>query len=249
MKIEKSMDETSQYSAYGTETLEIISEANQFNKWMYRTIRPHCCGNMLEAGSGIGNISRFFVDDGSAITLSDYDSGYFQLLKQKFGGYTNLQDIIRMDLSDEYLEEHHPALLGKYDTVFALNVVEHIANQEQALLNAYKLLRKGGRFVILVPAFQRLYNGFDEQLSHHRRYSTNSLTSIMRTAGFDVVFSRYFNFAAILGWFFFGNLLRNRVIPGSQLKLYDALVPVWKVIDVFLNRIAGLSIIQVGERR
>jgi hypothetical protein len=72
---------------------------------------------------------------------------------------------------------------------------------------------------------------------------------MMRAAGFEVVYSRYFNFAAILGWFFSGNLMRNRVIPSSQLKLYDALVPVWKVVDFFMNRMAGLSIILVGERR
>ena len=31
------------------------------------------------------------------------------------------------------------------------------------------MLQKGGNIIILVPAFQGLYNGFDKQLDHQRR--------------------------------------------------------------------------------
>ena len=40
-------------SKYGTDTLEVISEADNFNRWMYETIKPHCSGEILEIGSGI----------------------------------------------------------------------------------------------------------------------------------------------------------------------------------------------------
>lgn len=234
--------------AYGTETLEVISDALNFNRWMFQTIRPFCTGNILEIGSGIGNISRFFLKDGAEISLSDFDAGYLPRLKTRFEKYDNLKGVYRIDLSDEKLETSHPGLVGKFDTVFALNVVEHIENHALALQNMNKLLRPGGKVIILVPAFQSLYNGFDEQLGHFRRYRTGTLKNILESAGFKVSHSRFFNSIAILGWFFSGNILRERIIPGGQMRFYDKLVPVWKVIDLFTKKFVGISIIQVGEK-
>ena len=148
------MSELSGNLQYGTDTLEVISDADNFNQWMYQTIRPYCKGNILEIGSGIGNISQFFVKDGAEITLSDFDSSYFPRLKQKLGEKQNLKGIHQIDFSVKNPEERYPDLVGKFDTVFALNVVEHIEDHQQALINANTFLRSGGNVVILVPAFQ-----------------------------------------------------------------------------------------------
>ncbi len=233
---------------YGTETLKVISEAGKFNRWMYNSIRPFCRGQILEIGSGIGNISGFFLHDGSDITLSDIKEDYFDDLNGVFGNHPNLCGIKKLDFADPDLEKNHPELIEKFDTVFALNVLEHVPDHMQSVKNSYKLLRKGGKLIILVPAFQILYNRFDEQLEHQRRYSRRLLREVFETNGFRIVYSRYFNFIAILGWFVSGTLLKERMIPGGQMKIYNALVPLWKVIDVFMKRIAGVSIIQVGEK-
>ena len=233
-------------SKYGTDTLEVISEANCFNRWMYETIKPHCRGEILEIGSGIGNISQFFIHDGATISLSDIENSYFPRLKENFGKYPNLQAMYRLDFSDKKLEENHPGLIGKFDTIFALNVVEHIPDHVQAMKNAMKLLKPGVKVVILVPAFQWLYNGFDEQLDHQRRYTQQSLRQLIECAGFKVVHHQFFNFIAILGWFVSGTILRKRIIPGGQMRFYNAMVPVWKIIDFFTRRLAGVSVIQVG---
>jgi SAM-dependent methyltransferase len=235
-------------SKYGTDTLEVISEAVHFNRWMYETIKPHCTGEILEIGSGIGNISQFFIIDGASISLSDIEISYFPRLKEKFGESINLKGMYRLDFSDKNLEKNHPEMIDRFDTIFALNVVEHIPDHVQAMKNAMKMLRKGGKVVILVPAFQWLYNGFDEQLDHQRRYTQKSLRTLLEGAGFDIKHRQYFNFIAILGWFISGTILRKRIIPGGQMRFYDAMVPVWKIIDFFVNKIAGVSVIQVGYK-
>jgi SAM-dependent methyltransferase len=233
---------------YGTETLKVLSEAGNFNRWMYETIKPYCSGKILEIGSGIGNISKFFLDDGFEITLSDINEDYFDDLNNVFGNYKNLCGVQNLDFSDPDLEKHHPELIGRFNTVFALNVLEHVPDHLQAVNNSYKLLKKGGRLIILVPAFQKLYNRFDEQLGHHRRYSKQNLSEVFRTNGFKVMHSQYFNFIAILGWFMSGTVLKERMIPGGQMKIYNALVPLWRVIDVVMKKIAGVSVIHVGEK-
>lgn len=242
------MAQTTGNLQYGTDTLEVISAADNFNHWMYQTIRPYCKGNILEVGSGIGNISRFFVEDGAEITLSDFDSSYFPRLTERFGNHSNMKGIHQIDLSVKDVEKQYPALAGHFDTVFALNVVEHIEDHQQAIKNTYAFLRKGGFVIILVPAFQFLFNGFDEQLGHYRRYNEKILNRLMESAGFEVVHSRYFNFIGTLGWFASGSVLRKKMIPGGQMKLYNALVPVWKMIDVIMRPFIGLSVIGVGKK-
>lgn len=242
------MSEIKGNSQYGTDTLTLIAGADKFNRWMYETIKPHCTGNILEIGSGIGNISQFFIKDGAEITLSDIETSYFPQLQEKFGKNQNLKGIQLLDLSDKNLEKNHPEMIGAFDTIFALNVVEHIPDHEQAMKNALKMLRKGGKVVILVPAFQWLFNGFDKQLDHQRRYTQKSLRTLLEGNGFAVKHAQYFNFMGVLGWFFSGNILRKKNIPGGQMKLYNELVPLWKVIDFFTQKIIGLSVIQVGVK-
>ena len=67
----------------GYETLLSVAKADQLNRWMYETIRPYAKGNILELGSGLGNISKFFVRDGASITLSDIDEDYLVHLKKE----------------------------------------------------------------------------------------------------------------------------------------------------------------------
>lgn len=240
------MSEITGNSKYGTDTLEVISEAHHFNRWMYDTIKPHCRGEILEIGSGIGNISQFFINDGASISLSDIENSYFPILKEKFGESKNLKGMYRLDFSDKNLEKNHPEMIGRFDTIFALNVVEHIPDHEQALKNALKMLRKGGKVVILVPAFQCLYNGFDKQLDHCRRYTQKSLQTLLESSGFEIKHRQFFNFIAIFGWFISGTILRKSIIPGGQMRFYDAMVPVWKVLDFFTKKLVGISVIQVG---
>jgi 16S rRNA A1518/A1519 N6-dimethyltransferase RsmA/KsgA/DIM1 with predicted DNA glycosylase/AP lyase activity len=106
------LNEANRNLEYGTETLEVISAANRFNRWMYETIKPHCKGNILEIGSGIGNITRYFAEEGAEITLSDFDDSYFPRLEEQFGQYPNMKGIYRIDFSDKQLAIKYPELIG-----------------------------------------------------------------------------------------------------------------------------------------
>ncbi|MBL8937770.1 MAG: hypothetical protein JNM69_24615, partial [Archangium sp.] len=78
----------------GEAALETISGLSHFNRWMYETIRPHCFGRMLEVGSGIGNLSQCFVDEGHDLVLSDLRAPYVRRLEQSFPGH----DVVSIDL-------------------------------------------------------------------------------------------------------------------------------------------------------
>ena len=74
----------------GEATLDVISQADKFNSWMYNTIKPHCSGKVIEIGSGIGNISNFFLNDDFKLMLTDIRQGYCNNLQEKFGDHPQL---------------------------------------------------------------------------------------------------------------------------------------------------------------
>lgn len=232
----------------GLETLNVVGIADNFNRWMYNTIRSYCSGNVLEIGSGTGNISEFFLKDGYRICLSDIRENYCEVLKRKFQGEKNLLGVVQLDLVHPDFEMMYADLLGTFDTVFALNVVEHIEDDNLAIANCHKLLKKGGRIVILVPAYQWLYNSFDKELLHYRRYARKGLSKLIEQNGFKIIRVMSFNAFGILGWFVSGSIMKKKIIPSGQMRIYNKLVPVFKLMDHVLFRRVGLSVIAVGKK-
>ncbi|HEY4209505.1 MAG TPA: class I SAM-dependent methyltransferase [Puia sp.] len=232
----------------GLSTLLALEQAHQFNAWMFGEIQPYLKGKVLEIGSGIGNISSLCIGHGIPLSISDYDPHYLSLLRQKFGGNPSVEGIYGIDLSDTAFQTTYNELQGSFDTVFALNVVEHIQDDRLAIRNCHWLLRPGGRLVILVPALPMLYNRLDKGLEHYRRYSTATLRQLL-SGPFDVKKMRYFNLAGIGGWWLIGTLLRRKVIGGGRAKIYNRLVPLLRLADKLSFHRLGLSLVVVGEKK
>jgi SAM-dependent methyltransferase len=231
----------------GIQTLEAIAQADQFNRWMYETIRPWCSGSIIEIGSGIGNISSYFLKSQQKIMLTDLRPLFCAALEHKFEADASCLGIQTLDLVHTQFDEVYASLLGRFDTAFALNVIEHIQDDRQALLNLQKLLKPGGRMIILVPAFNTLYNRFDKELHHYRRYTHTTLSEVM-PSGQRMLYSSYFNAAGIAGWWFMGGVLKKKIIPGSSMKIYNQLLPVIRLMDKVTHTFLGLSHIQVWEK-
>lgn len=232
----------------GMETLEVVGEAQRFNSWMYKTILPYCHGNILEIGSGIGNISEQFLRDNHRISLTDLRENYCQILRDKFSNYSNLESVFTLDIIDPEFDTKHSDKFGTYDSIYALNIVEHVKDDNLAIANCKKLLKPGGNLVILVPAYQKLYNGFDEELEHYRRYTQDSLDKLFKNNDLNIIHRQYYNFVGIFGWWFSGNILGKRTIPEGQMKIYNSLVPIIRLMDKIVLNKAGLSVITVGRK-
>ena len=245
MKAEIKFEE---HDLIGESTLDVIAKANKFNKWMYNTIKPFCKGKILEVGSGIGNISNFFMQDKFELMLTDIRKEYCSKLEAKYSLNQYFLGVEEMDLADNNFDKKFANHLGKYDTVFALNVVEHIYDDSLALKNCYKLLNEGGQLIILVPSYEKLYNVFDKELGHYRRYTKSSLANIFLKNDFKIIHKQYFNFIGIFGRYVTGNILKKETIPRGQMKLYNTLVPIFKIFDKLIFNSLGLSTIIVGEK-
>lgn len=228
----------------GLTTLSVIEKADKFNGWMYHTIAPFCKGRILEIGSGIGNISQFFVANNQEIVLSDLRDNYIEILEGKFP----TSEVIKIDLVHPEFDLVYKDYLSTFDTVFALNVVEHIKDDVQAIANCKKLLRNNGNLIILVPAFQALYNNFDVELEHFRRYTAKTLKPLFVKNDLKILKTFSFNFIGIFGWYFSGNILKKKTIPEGQMGLFNRLVPLFKLADVLTFKKIGLSVICIATK-
>lgn len=233
----------------GKETLDVIGKANRFNLWMYSVIQRYCRGRILEIGSGIGNISQYFLQDRARLHLSDIRPEYCEILKAKFGNIPNLLGVDTIDLVDADFERKYAGYAGNFDSVFALNVIEHIEDEHQALENARYLLGQDGKLIILVPSYSFLYCRFDKELGHYRRYTRKKLVKSLQDAGFSIDNSFYFNAAGIAGWFLFGKLMGRAQIESGEMGLYNKLVPLFKLVDKITFRTFGLSVIAVATKK
>ena len=79
-----------------------------------------------------------------------------------------------------------PDSLPAYDCVLALDVIEHIDDDHQAVRELVRLLNPSGRVIISVPALPDLYSEFDEVQGHRRRYTAQSLRTCLEAAGLIV---------------------------------------------------------------
>ena len=230
----------------GYKTLEVFSRAPALNKWLYERISDFIRGQILEVGSGIGNISGILLEHHQKVTLSDFRPEYCQILEQKFGLHPHLQSIRNLDLSLTDFKIQYAQLLEKFDTVIALNVMEHLPDDFTALINAASMLRGQGKLVILVPAFPGLYNILDRELGHYRRYTKSGLIKLITSAGLQYTGSSYFNATAIPGWWFSGSLQKDKIITPGKLYLYNRFVPLFRLLDKLISPFAGISLISIG---
>jgi 2-polyprenyl-3-methyl-5-hydroxy-6-metoxy-1,4-benzoquinol methylase len=207
---------------------------------MFDRLRPWVGRRVLEIGSGIGNLSEFLLGS-ERLVLTDTREEYLERLRQRFARHRNVA-VERL-----YLPNEHGALAGqRFDTIICLNVLEHVDDDSGSLVAIRGMLAPGGRLVLLVPALPALYGTIDRALGHHRRYKRAGLAALLAAAGFTVAHIEYFNLAGVPGWWFAGRVLRRQMIPSGSLKLYDALVPLFRLERLLPWRV-GQSLIAIGE--
>ena len=212
----------------------------RYNRWMFDRLHPWVGRRVLEIGSGIGNLSAFLVDR-ERLVLTDTREEYLSRLRQRFAGHSNIA-VARL-----YLPDDDRAVAGqRFDTIICLNVLEHVDDDISALQAIRRLLAPAGRLVLLVPALPALDGTIDRALGHHRRYPRAGLAGLLAATGFKLAHIEYYNLAGIPGWWWAGRVLRSETIPGGSLKLYDALVPLFR-LERFIPWRVGQSLIAIGE--
>lgn len=231
------------YNDSGPAILHELSSAPKFNKWMGDTIRPFVGSQVLEIGSGIGNLTRQLIGRRKRYFATDIEPEHLARLQTRFQHRPNIRirycDLTRQTDFDEFA--------GEMDTVVCLNVLEHIEDDLLGLSNIRKALRPGGRAIILVPHDQKIFGTLDEVLGHYRRYSHEELRSKMQQQGFHVEQILEFNRISRIPWYVQGTLLKRRNLGRTRMRLFDKTVWFWRTMDKHLP-CKPVSIIAIGQK-
>ncbi|RJQ55430.1 MAG: class I SAM-dependent methyltransferase [Actinobacteria bacterium] len=73
-----------------------------------------------------------------------------------------------------------------FELILAIDVLEHIEDDREALGALAGRLAKGGRILVSVPADPALWSGADEFSGHFRRYTFESIRELSANAGLQV---------------------------------------------------------------
>ena len=72
------------------------------------------------------------------------------------------------------------------NTIIMLNVLEHIKDDLKAIEEAHNLLIHDGLLIIEVPACRYIYDNYDKQLNHFRRYNMKDIVNKLKKNGFKI---------------------------------------------------------------
>jgi len=235
-------DQVYREDEYGSHALGRLARAERFNAWMADTVRPFCGEQVLEIGSGVGNLTRRLIPR-RRFVASDVNPLYLQTLSS-LSLHRPYLEITRCDVQDA---SSFPTTNGGFDTVVCLNVVEHVKDDLGALVNIRNVLAPGGRAVILVPNGPWNFGTLDEVVGHERRYRSQDLAQVAASAGMEVERIFGFNRLGTVAWFLNGKILRRRTFGLAQVVTLNLMTPVLRWVDRLLP-LPPLSIIGVLRR-
>jgi len=141
----------------------------------------------LEVGCGLGGLLRMF----SAFPNLKLSGADVSLDSLKFIRPTLPQvELAQVDATDlPYQEE--------FDVIGAFDVIEHIADDQKALVSLARALKKSGLLFITVPQHAWLWSQADKLAGHERRYSKQELIDKIKAASLEVVSSNSLVFSLL----------------------------------------------------
>lgn len=230
------------------EDQSIMDTAVNYNRWLYSLIISWLSGDVLEIGSGIGNITMHILNRSKnvrSLTCVEVNANCCEYLRRQSGLIPHKieLDIVNTDFMDM-------EMANRFDTIFSFNVLEHIEDDVAALCKMKDLLRPGGKVLGFVPAIKWLYGSIDKKLDHRRRYSRGELIKKIAGSGLDIVSIRYYNMIGVFGWFLNNKILKIQSQKLKQVALFDRyLFPLQRDIESLVKMPFGQNLFFIARKR
>jgi SAM-dependent methyltransferase len=106
-----------------------------------------------------------------------------------------------------------------FDVIIASAILEHIADDNQAMQEWQRVLKTGGDLIVFVPAFPSLWSDHDVVNRHFRRYRKRELVSLIQKNGFYIIKSSFWNFLLFSPVFVFRHykkIFQKKSVPQGE---------------------------------
>jgi SAM-dependent methyltransferase len=89
---------------------------------------------------------------------------------------------------------------GAFDLLSALDIVEHVDDEDAVFGGLARLARPGAVLLLSAPLHPSRWTSFDDIVGHRRRYEPHRLTAKLEQCGFDVERSAAFGIRSLPSW-------------------------------------------------
>jgi SAM-dependent methyltransferase len=186
--------------------------------------------SLLDCGAGSGAFAAAMSKRFRVTAMDDHDES-LEILKRRLPISSVARgSCTRIPFSD-----------GCFDIVTALDVLEHIPDDQIAAAEMLRVLKPGGQFIATVPAMMSLWSDWDVSLHHQRRYSKESLLNLLKSLPAEIHYCGFNNVVAFpLVW-----LARKarRLGISRDARAEDFIPP--KIVNHFMK----LCFVSLGQSR
>jgi ubiquinone/menaquinone biosynthesis C-methylase UbiE len=222
-----------------SEVLEGLATAVNHRRWFVELALPYLGDDPIEIGSGLGDYALEWAPHFNRFTATEADPDRLIRLKER------MAENPKIDVREMLLPTDASA---SYSAAVSYNVLEHIDDHVGALRSISRLVRPGGRVIIIVPAFMFAMSPVDIATGHVRRYTKKTLAGAMTEAGLEVEKVHYANALGLLGYYMATSVFKLAPKEGAMVKVYDKLVlPVTKAAESLVRPPFGQSVFAVAR--
>ncbi len=193
-----------------------LREARNYRAALLRGFGPHLYGNVLEVGAGIGQMTDALLQISAIkfLTSIELDSAFCTAIRSRLPDHNLIEGTVAdLDRAQEW------------NAILSVNVLEHIEHDTDELMAYRALLQPArGTLCLFVPARQEIYAPIDRDFGHFRRYSREELERKLRSAGFNQISIRYYNFIGYFLWWMSFCALKRRSFDVASVRLFDRVI-------------------------
>jgi 2-polyprenyl-3-methyl-5-hydroxy-6-metoxy-1,4-benzoquinol methylase len=240
---------------YKMDLKELNSGIDQNTHWYYQTKKKPLLSFVEKIVNKEKNLNILDIGSGS---------GFFSYeIAEQFGD--KVGDVIQCDIG--YSEEDINECIGtrikrivnlpdsiSNSIIIMMDVLEHIENDKKFLEEIVnRCTGNNNYFFITVPAFENIWSGHDVYLGHYRRYTVESLASLLAD---QEIYSVHY----IFGSLYPAAYLKRKLTGGNNTEAKSDMKPVFSLANNILikyftlensifsnNRLFGLTCVAKGK--
>ena len=219
--------------------LDIFDNARVWIKYVHILNKKYYKNDFLEIGAGIGSFTDQYRKKIKNIFLTEIDKNNLDILKKKYLNDSNITVV----------EGEINKINQKFNTICHFNVLEHIKEDKEEIINCLNKINKNGYLVILVPAHNRLYSNLDKDVGHYRRYDKSFFHNLNISNG-KIIDLKYMDCMGYILYYMNKLIYKNEVYPSIfKIFIWDKIfTPLTIMLDFLTGYKFGKNILCVIQK-